>query len=150
MGKHVNRRRRTAAGERLYDHMVVDDETECWIWTGATNASGYGRIGVWRDDGRCTNAATHRVSYEYDIGPIPDGLQIDHLCRNRLCFNPKHLEPVTPSENARRAKSAITHCPSGHPYSGDNLIQRKGRRLCRECRNIYNRAYIARKKAERG
>ena len=102
-------------------------ESGCWEWTGAHTKAGYAAI---RD------GYLHRLSYEHFIGPIPDGLEIDHLCRNRGCCNPLHLEAVTHAENMRRGFwGAKTHCPKGHPYEGDNLIGGgKAGRLCRECK----------------
>lgn len=77
----------------------------------------------------------HRWSYEFHVGPIPEGLDLDHLCRNRGCVNPDHLEPVTREENIRRAFATVTHCPSGHPYSDENTYVRPGtvHRKCRAC-----------------
>jgi hypothetical protein len=76
----------------------------------------------------------HRASYTALVGVIPPGLFMDHLCRTRCCVNPAHLEPVTNRENTKRGKALITHCPSGHPYSGDNLlISRHGSRYCKAC-----------------
>jgi hypothetical protein len=75
---------------------------ECWLWTGGVRTTGYGQI---RYLGR--NHAAHRVSYEINVGPIPEGLHIDHLCRVRLCVNPIHLEPVTQDENNRRMRAAL-------------------------------------------
>lgn len=92
--------RRRPIAERLMEK--VDRRGDCWIWTGAVANSGYGRIG---EAGSRTLQA-HRASYEAFRGTIPAGLHIDHLCRNRLCVNPDHLEPVTPSENNRRAAAA--------------------------------------------
>ncbi len=96
----------------------------CWEWLGAHTGAGYGAY--WRN-GRMDMA--HRISYELIVGPIPAGLQIDHLCRNRGCVNPTHLEPVTGSVNQRRSpittgrlNTLKTHCPSGHPYEGRNLV----------------------------
>jgi hypothetical protein len=89
----------------------------------------------------------HRVSYELLVGPIPQGLQLDHLCRNRRCINPAHLEPVTSRENTMRgetvaaANASRDHCPSGHPYSDSNTIALgKGGRKCRECDRTRGRA----------
>jgi hypothetical protein len=81
----------------------VDTTGECWIWTGTTDRHGYGRV---RPDGRSTGA--HRWSYEATVGPIPEGLELDHLCNNPPCVNPAHLEPVTHAENMRRMRERST------------------------------------------
>lgn len=112
----------------------------CWLWLGAMTKGGYGKVGK-------PTRLTHRVAYELVVGPIPEGLQIDHLCRVRSCQNPAHMEPVTAHENQRRSRSvsglnmAKTHCDAGHELSGDNLFvypedsARAGRRACRACIN---------------
>ena len=127
---------------------TVDEETGCWNWNGVTTR-GYGHI--MRDGVRYR---AHRYMYEQHVGLIPDGMQLDHLCRNRSCVNPEHLEPVTCRENLMRGEtfaaknSAKTHCVKGHPLSGDNLyIEPKGTRACKECRREAVRRSRARKRA---
>lgn len=108
--------------------------TSCWVWTGAHNPKGYGLVG--RDDGE--SSAIHRRMYELHIGPIPDGLELDHLCRVRDCCNPAHLEAVTHAENCRRGREHRTHCVHGHEYTPENtraIVNSRGftSRVCRTC-----------------
>ncbi len=133
--------------DRFADKLLVMPDG-CWQWIGAKHSEGYGVI---RADGR--PAYAHRVAYELLVGPIPEGLDIDHLCRNRLCVNPTHLEPVTRRENLLRGDTITadqtrrTHCPQGHPYEGDNLFHdKKGRRYCRACAREHSRASYRRRK----
>lgn len=129
---------------RLMKYTIVDHTTACWLWTGALSDGGYARLCVNNRDTRA-----HRASYEAYVGPIPSGMQIDHLCRVRRCINPSHLEPVTGSENCKRSTVGMriaqrqrdkTHCPRGHEYAGDNLITWKGSgRKCRVCENTRGR-----------
>lgn len=105
----------------------------CWEWQGHIPSDGYGRIYL---EGRQWLA--HRASYTAFSGPIPDGLNMDHLCRNRRCVNPEHVEPVTQSENLKRSplmnrQGHKTHCPKGHEYSDENTERRNGRRYCKTC-----------------
>src|SRR5258706_12037463 len=104
--------------ERFWAKVDVRGPDECWAWTAGT-VCGYGSFSV---PGPRTVRA-HRWIYEQVNGPIPDGLQIDHLCRNSLCVNPTHLEAVTGKENAQRGLCGRlkTHCKHGHPLSGENL-----------------------------
>lgn len=81
----------------------VDDAESCWEWNGSLFAGGYGQYSVRLETGERKNLYAHRVAYEMFVGPIPDGLVLDHLCRNRRCCRPDHLEPVTSAENTRRA-----------------------------------------------
>lgn len=108
----------------------------CWIWMGEKDPRYYGRHSIYRLK---KSFLAHRISHELTIGKIKDGLVIDHLCRNHSCVNPAHLEAVTSKVNinrGRKAKSEKTHCPMGHPYSGDNLYRTpiSGYRECRTCR----------------
>lgn len=105
----------------LASRVRVGSETDCWEWMGQRTTGGYGVLSV---KGRMH--MTHRLVYEVLVGPIPVGLQIDHLCRNRACCRPDHLEPVTAKVNSERGMRAqAEECKYGHPFSGDNLGFRK-------------------------
>lgn len=103
----------------------------CWLWEGA-KSDGYGHM--WVGSGY---SVAHRVAYELLVGPIPVGLDLDHLCRVRACVNPEHLEPVTRRENLQRGYGhnlRVTHCPRGHEYTAENTrVSKLGQRHCREC-----------------
>jgi len=112
----------------------------CWVWTAMKTAAGYGEF--WPSGPRMMYA--HRLAYELLVGKIPEGLQIDHLCRNPSCCNPEHLEPVTQAENMRRGNAGKntrerTHCPHGHEYSPENTRIYNGRRFCKQCSLNRNR-----------
>lgn len=107
----------------------VDQSGGCWLWTAGTTEWGYGSF--WTGERR---VKAHRWSYEHLVGPIPEGLTLDHLCRNPPCVNPAHLEPVTGAENTRRGGNALkTHCPQGHEYDAKNTRHCHGSRFCRAC-----------------
>jgi hypothetical protein len=119
----------------------VDKTETCWLWTAGRSDTGYGTFSV----GQGVKVGAHRWAYEALVGPVPEGLQLDHLCRVRHCVNPAHLEPVTQRENMRRGaghppftgarERAATHCPHGHPYDEENTYRnpRTGFRSCRAC-----------------
>lgn len=119
---------------KVMDRYVVD-ASGCWNWTGTLSPRGYGTLHV-----GATSKRAHRISYEVHRGPIPEGLTLDHLCRNRKCINPAHLEIVTAGVNTLRGDgpTAInkrkTHCKRGHALSGANLHLYRGRRVCLTCK----------------
>lgn len=127
-------------------------DTPCIEWPWTLDASGYGRIG--------RSSLAHRVFYEHNVGPIPEGYVIDHLCRNRKCVNPAHMEPVTAEENSARGFSLpVTHarqteCVNGHPFTEENTrhgtsANGKPRRTCKICDRAAVARYRQRQKAER-
>lgn len=126
---------------KIWERILPEPMSGCWLWIGQMSFHGYGLYGDRR---------APRMVYEALVSPMEKHLVTDHLCRNRCCVNPDHLEPVTHSENSRRAavvkgglrdsgkvaNLAKTHCRKGHPYSGDNLyLHPRGDRVCRTCVN---------------
>lgn len=131
----------------FWDRVEVDGRG-CWLWTGGIRANGYSQCHLW---GRRYGSTAHRVAYRRLVGPIPDGLDLDHVCRVRRCVNPAHLEPVTRAENIARGESRVakqmrqTACVNGHPFDEPNTYYTKrGKRQCRECHRI--RESVARKR----
>jgi len=139
--------------ERLARQVSIS-ESGCWIWTGSTQWNGYGSVS-WKGARR----VAHRVSYELLAGPIPKGLQLDHLCRVRGCVNPQHLEPVTNKENVRRSplrSKRATRPPCGedqcpvcrtHLDQSTAYVYADGRLACRECKKAEVRAAYWQRKA---
>lgn len=150
-GTYVSRCERAPLLDRLLDKTAAG-WGGCIVWTGALR-EGYGAI---HHKGRMLRA--HRVAYQLLVGPIPEGLVLDHLCRNRRCINPHHLEPVTMRVNTMRspiAPSTInalkTHCPKDHEYTPENTYRRaNGHRGCRACGRIAARDRYARQMTATG
>ena len=117
---------------RFEAQVEPEPNSGCWLFVGTVNATnGYGRF----HDGK-RDVLAHRFSYERRVGCIPDTLTLDHLCRNRQCVNPQHLEPVPLALNIRRGVRVRTHCPHGHAYEGRNIMRPRGHLACRRCHVI--------------
>ena len=136
-----------SAAERFLTKVHMTDN--CWTWTASKNRDGYGQFHV-----AGAKFAAHRWLYQLFVGPIPTGLELDHLCRNPACVRPSHLEPVTHRENVLRGASPIaahaakTHCSQGHPYDEENTGRRAaGWRQCRMCHRDQSREHMRRKRA---
>lgn len=145
--------------ERFWAKVDRRGPDECWLWaaSGGVTPSGarYGQIRIGTH-----KVQAYRVAYELLVGPIPNRLTLDHLCRNSLCVNPRHLEPVPMKENLLRGEGICarnarkTHCPMGHPYDDENthVGKKNGYRTCRTCKRIKGRVrcHYNQLKRERG
>ena len=120
----------------------------CWVYTGPLNSGGYGKFGH--------DVMAHIYAYTHWVGPVPEGMQIDHLCRVRSCCNPKHLEVVTARTNTLRGEGLAarnarkTHCPQGHEYTPENTLLKGRRRHCRTCDRARCREYGHRVRSKKG
>jgi hypothetical protein len=136
---------------RLKRDVTVSTHTGCWIWT-AGRSEGYG---VAWDAARRRSVRVHQLVYEMKVGPVPDGLVLDHQCRNTLCCNPEHLEAVTQGENVRRGESAgaravrTNHCRNGHDLALYAGRRKDGTRYCQECNRSSARRSNARRAKKR-
>ena len=142
--------------EQRFLSKVEKVESGCWQWKASAGPTGYGHFSMRHPNGGWEMRIAHRVSYELFVGPIPEGLELDHLCKNRGCVNPTHLEPVTRKENCRRGggptgdRARQTHCKRGHLLEGDNLrIRKQGWRNCRTCDDMWNALASEKRKAAR-
>ncbi len=121
---------------RFAKKLKVNQESGCWDWQAGVDGGGYG---MYQERSRKSTRA-HRYSFSFLVSPIPDSMVLDHLCRNRSCVNPDHLEVVTIKENVMRGEGACaenarkTHCVNGHSLSGENIYKNQGnRRVCKVC-----------------
>jgi hypothetical protein len=139
---------------QFWSHVDRKSDSECWNWTASKSSKGYGQFKI---NGKTIGA--HVVSYFLLRGDYPKGLHLDHLCRNRACVNPTHLEPVTCKTNIQRGETGKhqrdkTHCPKGHEYTAENTIfytnkSGKTSRYCRMCGRVYSKAAMARLRARK-
>jgi hypothetical protein len=149
---HQSKGRAIPAADRFWPKVDKDLSSGCWNWTASLVTGGYGGFA----DDQLRPVRAHRFAYELLVGPIPAGLHLDHLCRNRRCVNPAHLEPVTNPENVLRGEGPTaqlaqrTHCKNGHPLSDENVLLTSERRHCRACSRERRRSYDARDRAQRG
>ena len=127
---------------RFLSRVGEPDENGCWPWLGAPGGHGYGQIQTGRvgSTGNRMPDLAHRVSYQFYVGPIPDGMTIDHLCRNRMCVNPSHMEVVTVAENSRRGATK-RYCQNGHLLAETAYVYPTGRRECHPCKLNRTRAW---------
>ena len=118
-----------------------DVHNDCWLWTACKNRRGYGEF---QFNGKRTHA--HRVAYQLFVGPIPEGYHVDHMCKNKACVRPDHLQVLTHFESTRQAQGDKTHCPRGHEYSEINTYRhRDGSRQCKTCHIEWERIYRGRR-----
>jgi hypothetical protein len=123
----------------------VNKTDTCWEWIGAKIPKGYGRFGYYKEEKGHVTCYAHRFAYELFIGDIPEGMTIDHLCKNTSCVNPEHLEVVSSYENLMRSDSPSslaakrTHCVNGHPFDEENTRRWKNKRICKTCDRINHR-----------
>lgn len=142
---HIPEEDRPRLKKRLLSHRKISKG--CWIWTAYVQKNGYG----WSNINHKISVSSHRLSYLVYIGDIPEGYCIHHICRVKACFNPKHLQAVTVKEHLKLDEhpaylaSQKTHCIRGHEFNEENTFWKKGRRICRACRRVYNNEIYARR-----
>lgn len=144
-------RRKTFTFDDLWAMAIPEPNSGCLLWLGVVNQFGYGRY---------QKRQAHALAYELAVGPIPEGMEPDHLCRVHCCIEPRHLEPVTRLVNLQRSPLGIltrlgdmnrnkTHCPYGHPYDVVNTLRTKRGRVCRICKRAQEKRRDQLKKQEK-
>lgn len=127
----------------------VDASGDCWVWTASVSIGGYGKYSI-SSGGKTTYPYAHRHSYSILVGDVPAGMDLDHVCRNRRCVNPDHLEPVTHRENLLRGGTLAgvnarkTHCKNGHEFTEENTRTNGKGRACMTCHRAWDKARYAR------
>lgn len=135
--------------DRIADRLLIDDG--CWGWNGNTSRDGYPKTGYIREGKFRGEQLVHRIMYRLLVDEIPEGLTLDHLCRNVGCVRPSHCEPVTRAENTSRTRGyrpLPSHCQYGHPFDEENTWLRVARneRVCKACNRRRTNAHYARRK----
>ena len=132
----------------LIDRSIPEPNTGCWLWLGSVSQDGYSQVGKPPWSG-------HRIAFEVKHGPVPEGMEVDHICRVRCCVNPDHMQPLTHYDNLIKSyrkvspNSLKTHCPKGHPLDGENLrLKKTSTRLgvSRQCKACERDRYQAKRK----
>ena len=152
-GKSIESGSRRIPFETRFEFFTIPEPNSgCLIWLGPLNNSGYGQMKTgYKSEGTRRTYLVHRIAYEHFVGPIPEKMDLDHLCRVRCCVNPAHLEPVTRRENNLRGigpqvhrarKAAQQYCKRGHQLFGDNMfLNSEGKRACKACRKQLSEKY---------
>jgi len=140
--------------DRFWSHVDKNRASGCWVWTASTVTAGYGRLRIMTVTGEKVLARAHRIAYRLLVGIIPDGMHLDHLCRNHACVNPTHLEVVTAQVNILRgvglsaANAKKTHCMRGHPFDEVNTLWYGRHRQCHTCNKAKDKARYLRPKVQ--
>ena len=134
---------------RFWKHVSPEPNSGCWLWTASEDGRGYGQFAPfgWRGLHKQGSIKAYKFAYLFYRGSVPDGKELDHVCRNRLCVNPDHLEPVSHRENVLRGDSPSarqarqTHCKRGHEFTAENTWSGDEHRRCKTCDKVRMAAF---------